>query len=137
MPDIHKPYWFMTDDDVLNEDSNKDLGWRIHHHSHRWRPPTDLYEDEEAFTIVVEIAGMRGSEISVTFDNQTLTILGQRLKSSGIQAYHQMEISFGEFESQVRLPGSIDSSKIEAIYTDGFLRVILPKRQPRKISIDG
>jgi HSP20 family protein len=136
MAETEQQGWLMADDETMNKPSQKEHGWELHHHPHRWRPATDVYEDDNAYTIMVEIAGMRGSEISVTFDNQTLTILGQRAKGAGIQAYHQMEISYGEFESQIKLPGSINTSKIEAVYTDGFLRVTLPKRKPRKISID-
>jgi HSP20 family protein len=46
-----------------------------------------------------------------------------------------MEIAYGEFASEVRIPVPIEASKIEATYNDGFLQVILPKAQSRDVPI--
>lgn len=116
--------------------SGPDLTWGWpQRHLHRWRPPTDAYETDEAYVIVVEIAGMRGGEFSVSFDRQVLWIRGARPDSEGLRAYHQMEIAFGEFETGVHIRAAVDESGIEASYADGFLRVVLPKATPRRIPI--
>jgi HSP20 family protein len=85
--------------------------------------------------VVVEVAGMRGSEFSVTFDEQLLSIRGVRADKGGLKAYQQMEIAYGEFATEVRVPAVVDSGKVEATYADGFLRVVLPKVQPKQVSI--
>lgn len=105
--------------------------------SRRWRPPTDVFETEDAYTVVVEIAGMRGADISVTFEKQVLSIRGHRSVSGSQKAYHQMEIAYGEFETQVRVPEPVEVAQVEAIYTDGFLRVTLPKARPHRVEIGG
>ena len=46
-----------------------------------------------------------------------------------------MEIRFGEFIIKFELPASIEVDQIQAIYSEGFLRVILPKVRPRQIPI--
>jgi HSP20 family molecular chaperone IbpA len=46
-----------------------------------------------------------------------------------------MEIDYGEFASEVKVPLRVDSDKIEATYSDGFLKVVLPKATPREIDI--
>lgn len=84
---------------------------------------------------MVEIAGMRGLEFSVSLDRQALTVRGMRGDSGGMKAYHQMEIAYGQFETAVRIPVLVDSSDIEATYGDGFLRVVLPKSRPKNIPI--
>jgi HSP20 family molecular chaperone IbpA len=47
-----------------------------------------------------------------------------------------MEIRFGEFASELELPGAIQADAIQANYADGFLWVILPKAKPRHIPIE-
>ena len=126
----------MSDDDAWIRDPLRSLGWQVDRSSNTWRPPTDLMEREDAYLILVEVAGMRGAEFSVTYEEQIITIQGSRAESQQRQAYHRMEIDYGEFVSQVRLPSPVDSSKIEAVYRDGFLRVVLPKKGSRTIPIE-
>jgi HSP20 family protein len=124
------------DDDPWGHDPLRGLGFRVVRRPHGWRPPTDLMETDDSFIVLVEIAGMRGSEFTVTYAEGSLTIRGVRAEDHERRAYHQMEIDFGEFVSDVRLPGPVDSSGIEANYSDGFLRVVLPKSNPRTIEIE-
>jgi HSP20 family protein len=84
----------------------------------------------------VEIAGMRDGDFSITLDEQTLSIKGTRSGTSECKAYHQMEIPFGDFSTEVEIPLPIDSVRIEAVYLDGFLRIWLPKIKPHQVSIE-
>jgi len=124
------------DDDPWGPNTLRGLGFRVVRRPHGWRPPTDLMETDNAFIVLVEIAGMRGSEFTVTYAEGGLMIRGVRAEDHERRAYHQMEIDFGEFVSEVRLPGPVDSAGIEANYSDGFLRVVLPKSNPRTIEIE-
>jgi HSP20 family protein len=100
-----------------------------------WRPPTDVFESEDGYTVRVEIPGMRDGEFSVTVENNVLTIRGTRSDSSEKRSFHQMEIRFGEFSTEVDLPSNVSVNQIQAEYDDGFLRVFLPKASPRQITI--
>jgi len=51
------------------------------------------------------------------------------------RAFHQMEIPFGNFISQIELPSTIDIEKIDANYNNGFLRIDIPKEKPKRIEI--
>ena len=116
--------------------SEHDSFWGIKRRTHTWRPPTDVYETDGAYLVRVEIAGMKGADFSVTFDKQALVIRGVRSDEGSQKAYHQMEISYGEFETAVQVPEPVKVPEIEASYVDGFLRVELPKAQPKVISIE-
>jgi HSP20 family protein len=124
------------DDDPWGQNSLRGLGYRLVRRPHGWHPPTDVMETEDSFIVLVEIAGMRGSEFAVTYAEDGLTIRGVRAEGGERRAYHQMEIDFGEFVSEIHLPGAVDSSAIEATYSDGFLRVLLPKANPKEIRIE-
>jgi HSP20 family molecular chaperone IbpA len=125
----------LGDDEAWPRHSGLPAGWHLSRRSHLWRPPTDAYETDDAYIVVVETAGMRGAEFSVTFERQTLWIRGSRGDTGDSKAYHQMEIAYGDFETGVLVHAPVDESAIEASYNDGFLRVILPKTHPRRIPL--
>jgi HSP20 family protein len=102
---------------------------------HIWRPPTDIYETEEAIIVRVEIAGMREDDFSLELDGHSLSIRGFRQDIAERRAYHQMEIRFGEFSVDLNLPHPIQTEQVEATYAGGFLRVTLPKATPRQVPI--
>jgi HSP20 family molecular chaperone IbpA len=122
---------------TLPEGAEAESLWRLQGGGRRWRPPTDVFETDDAYTVVVEIAGMRGADIAVTFEKQVLTIRGQRSEAASQKAYHQMEIAYGEFETQVRMPAPVEVAQVEATYMDGFLRVRLPKARPHRVEVEG
>jgi HSP20 family molecular chaperone IbpA len=109
---------------------------RVTVHPHYWRPPTDVYEVEQQVVVRVEIAGMREEDFSILLDGRFLSIRGARFDASERRAYHQMEIPFGEFSSDVELPCEVDGQKIEAIYSHGFLMITLPKLRPQRIQVE-
>jgi HSP20 family protein len=100
-----------------------------------WQPPTDVYENDAAIIVQIEIAGMRDAEFVISLEKRTLAIGGVRPYLSAGGAYHQMEIPTGEFVSMVELPAPVDYDRVEAEYNDGFLLVVLPKARPSQIPI--
>lgn len=111
------------------------LGWQVT--AGAWSPPTDLFETEAEYIVSVEIAGMRESDLDVTYDNGTLLVSGQRPDRTERRAYHQMEIHFGKFSSAVALPGPVDLDRSQAEYKNGFLVVRLPKARTTGVKIEG
>jgi HSP20 family protein len=133
--DSKRRVWHITDDfqNPLADTSR----WRIISRPHAWRPPTDVYEVDDAIIIRVEVAGMRESDFTISLVDRILTIRGIRQDTSERRAYHQMEIAFGEFNTEVELAYTILAEKVEATYHDGFLRITLPIEQPKHIKVEG
>ncbi len=128
-----RPGWF-TSEDIQDPMSNR-VRWRIASRPHIWRPPTDVYETEEAVIVRVEIAGMRENDFSISLVDRNLTIHGVRPDTTEKRAYHQMEIPFGEFSTEIDIPFPIVTDEVEATYRDGFLKVVLPKARPHHIKV--
>ena len=101
--------------------------WTLIHRGQLWRPPTDVYETRDSIVVKVEVAGMVEDDFAITFAERTLVIAGVRHDPSAKLGYHQMEIVYGEFRTEVYIPETIDPDSIEASYKDGFLLVVLPK----------
>ena len=110
-------------------------------HQHRsrprtWRPPTDVYETDDAVIVKIEIAGMNPEDFTISFVDRVLTVQGNRQDKDAKLAYHCLEIPYGEFHTEIALPGAYDEDTIEAKYESGFLRITLPKsKQERRIPI--
>lgn len=96
----------------------------------RWRPPTDVYETDDAVVILVEVAGMDPDKLEVSFRGQILKIRGRREDRHRKFSCHLLEVEYGEFSSIVYLPGSYDRDAISAEYNDGFLTIRIPKASP-------
>lgn len=94
-----------------------------------FRPPTDVYETADNVVILIEIAGMDPDQIQVEFSEKILRVSGRRQDKHLRAACHCLEVQYGEFASEVYLPGDYGMDAINAEYSDGFLTITLPKRQ--------
>jgi HSP20 family protein len=109
--------------------------WVVVRHTHAWRPPTDVYETDEHVVVRVEVAGMKETDFSVSLVDRLLVITGVRQDPSPKVAYHQMEIRYGEFRTEIYLHWTVEQEDIKATYTEGFLQVMLPKATARRVRI--
>ncbi len=91
-------------------------------------PELNVYETDKEFEITVALPGMRKENIDISFENNTITISGEReLKEEENTKYHRIESRFGKFERSLPLPNVIDAEKISATYENGVLTVNVPK----------
>jgi HSP20 family molecular chaperone IbpA len=110
--------------------------WRLGGRTPIWRPPTDVFETEKALVVRVEVAGMREEDFSIEITGRYLTVRGVRSEVLERRAFHQMEIRYGEFSSEVELPVPIDPDGAQAAYQDGFLRISFPKAIPHRVTVE-
>jgi len=129
-----KPIWYMTEE-MQSRYSGANRG-RNGMRPHVWRPPTDVFETDDAIVVRVEVAGMDEAEISIVLHDRFLVIHGVRQDVSERRSYHQMEISFGEFMTEIELPAPIIAEEVVAEYKCGFLKVTLPQERPQRIYVD-
>lgn len=104
----------------------------VRHRSDLWEPNADMYETEDAYIVLLELAGMRGAEISVMLTDDALFVTGRRseLHHKAPIHFHQLGINEGPFQCAVFLPGPVDGTTVEATYDDGLVQIVLPKRRP-------
>jgi HSP20 family protein len=113
-----------------------DSRWILPHQGQIWRPPTDVFETDSSIVVKVEVAGMAEHDFSITFSDRNLIVAGIRHDPSAKLGYHQMEIPYGEFRTDVYVSEAIDVDGIEASYENGFLLVTLPKASAHRIAIN-
>ena len=108
----------------------------LSHHGKKWSPPTDVYETHKSIVVKVEVAGMTEDDFTITYSDRTLIVAGIRRDPTAKLGYHQMEISYGEFRTDVYVSEAVDVDGIEASYTDGFLLVTLPKVGVQRVVVE-
>ena len=96
--------------------------------------PLRIHEDSEGFLIEAEIPGVEPDTVDVQAVAETLTIRGDRpdLREEGegeSRRDHRHERWTGTFSRTVTLPSGTDAAAIAASFTDGVLRVRVPRRQ--------
>ena len=107
-----------------------------------WVPAIDVYETGDQDVVVkVDLPAMKREDIKVTFENNVLTIEGERTfrtETTGEQ-YHRVERGYGAFRRSFTLPTTVDAARVEPAYHDGLLTVKLPRREesrPRQIQVN-
>ena len=107
----------------------------------KWRPSADVYETDDSFFLVMDIAGVEPGEFTVSLDAGLLTVSGERKeRASGRREYHAMEVKVGPFERTFRLPKPVDPASLRATYDLGFLEIRLaklPAAPPHEVGVVG
>ena len=106
-----------------------------------WLPAVDIYEtDDHALVLKAELPDIKREDISVTVENNVLTLRAERRLEQEIarDRFHRMERQYGAFSRSFTLPATVDAGAINAVYKDGVLTLRLPQREdakPKQISI--
>jgi HSP20 family protein len=107
-----------------------------------WVPAVDIFEtDGHEVVIRAELPDMKKEDIGVTFENNVLTLTGERKPDVSVrrEQYQRVERRFGSFSRSFTLPASVDAGQIAASYKDGVLTIRLPRREeakPKQISVN-
>ena len=102
-------------------------------------PTTDIFETEDALTVVMEVPGVGRDAIDITTENDVLKIEAKidPAKYDGMEPLYT-EYNVGHFARSFTLSNKIDQQQISAKLEDGILTLTLKKAKeamPRKISI--
>lgn len=108
-------------------------------------PAVNMGTTEEAVEIYAFAPGLDPAKIEVTVEKGLLIISGVRASEAPHHAEKNLHVYAkeryeGAFKRVVGLPDEVDSSRIEASYRDGVLRVVVPKREsmkPRRVEVKG
>jgi len=102
-------------------------------------PTTDIFETEQALSLIVEMPGVDKSKVDISVEDGVLTIQGQIdfSKYEGMQPIYT-EYNIGHYRRSFSLSNKIAQDKIAAEMQDGVLTLVLPKAEeakPRRISV--
>jgi HSP20 family protein len=100
-----------------------------------WQPAINAYRCEGCIQICVELAGVDKSEIDLTVQERHLSIRGVRdvpepkdVERPTLQTI-AMEIDYGAFQRDIRLPADVDIENVHADQKNGLLWIHLPLKK--------
>lgn len=99
-----------------------------------WTPAVDIIENDLGIVIRAELPGIDPKDVSVTIDDNILTLRGERHveEEAKKENFHRMERAYGVFARSFTLPAHVDASKVTAEFKDGLLTVKLPRSDAAK-----
>ena len=102
-------------------------------------PAADIFETDEALTVIMEMPGVEKNNVSIALENDTLKVDGQINFSNyeGMEPVYT-EYNVGHYARGFTLSGKVDRDRISAQLDDGVLTLTLPKikeAMPRRISV--
>jgi HSP20 family molecular chaperone IbpA len=91
-------------------------------------PDTDIYETEQALTLVMEMPGVEKKDLAVTLENDVLHVEGRIdfSKYEGLEPVYA-EYNVGHYARRFTLSDKIDQDGISAELSDGVLKLTLNK----------
>jgi len=98
-------------------------------------PAVNIRETKDDFQIEVAAPGMEKKDFNINLENDTLTISSEKQKENTSEGdnYSRREFSYQSFQRSFTLPEHlVDGEKIAAKYSDGILKITLPKREEAK-----
>ena len=96
-----------------------------------WTPAVDISEQENSYVVNVELPGVSKGDVKISLESNVLTIKGEKKaeKEESKKNLHRVERSYGAFQRSFTLPTTVKSENIEAVFTDGVLKITLPKAE--------
>ena len=96
-------------------------------------PTTDIFETDDALTVVLEMPGADRDNIDVSVENGVLTVEGKInfKKYEGLQPVYS-EYNVGPYRRSFRISSRVDQEKIRAEMRDGVITLVLPKAEETK-----
>ena len=100
----------------------------------------DIYENDDAYTIIADIPGLSAEQISVNLHEGVLTISAD-IEQEEVDENTRLlacERIHGKFSRSIRLPQEIDLDTVAAEVANGTLTLVLsktPEAKPRQIEV--
>ena len=103
--------------------------------------PLDLMETEDALVLTASLPGSSKEHWDINYEKELLTIRAEIPENGAPEGAHYLvkERAYGKVTRTLRLPYPVDAEQASADYSDGLLRLTLPKVEsikPRSIKVN-
>jgi|ERR1035437_5906556 HSP20 family protein len=97
----------------------------------KWTPAVNIKETEKEFDLTFAVPGMNKKDFHVEVENDVLTVSAEKTteKKEENERFTRREYNYGSFERSFNLPDYVDSTKVDAKYENGLLKLVIPKKK--------
>ena len=94
-------------------------------------PAVNISETDKDYLVELAAPSMKKADFKINLERNVLTISSEtrQEKEEENKNFTRKEYSFSSFERSFTLPEAVNQEKIDAKYTDGVLRITLPKKE--------
>jgi len=97
-------------------------------------PAVNIYESGKNVIVECQLPGIDPENVKIDVASDLVKISGEQKQEieEKNKNYYRKEISYGTFARSVALPKKVRSAKAEADYSDGILKITLPKIEEKE-----
>lgn len=97
-------------------------------------PKVDIYSKNGSVVVKAELPGIEKDSIDLTITQDALTIRGEVRKDEEVKEedYYSIERNYGTLTRTIPLSADVDHDQAKALYRNGVLEIILPKKAEAK-----
>lgn len=101
--------------------------------------PMDVWQEDDGYHVALDLPGVDPSDVEIVSERNIITIRAERQPEYDPGANVLLaERPQGKFTRQLQVSDALDTSKINASYDNGVLRMLVPMSeaaQPRRIEV--
>ena len=116
-------------------------GWTRHGGEEpSWAPPVDIRETRKAYILTAELPGLAEDDVSITLEDEILTVSGERRFDASSGELHHVERGYGHFRRVFHLPARVAPEEVRADVRDGLLTITVPRpagAPPMQVHVEG
>ena len=97
-------------------------------------PSVNVKENSKEFNIELAAPGFSKSDFKINVENNVLSISAEKeeeKKEEG-ERFTRKEFSYNSFSRSFTLPQIVNADKIDAKYSEGILKLLIPKKEEAK-----
>lgn len=97
-------------------------------------PSVDMYETDKELVTEVHMPGYSEKDINVEVDEKGIYLSGEKKEEieDKKKNYFHKEIAYGKFNRVIGYPVKVKSEKAQADFSDGVLKIVIPKMEEKK-----
>ena len=100
----------------------------------KWVPAVNVTENEDGYSIEVAAPGLDKKDFNVSLDKNIIAIEARKesKETNKDQRFTRREFNYTTFKRNFSIPETVNMDKINAEYSDGILKIELPKVEEAK-----
>ncbi|MEM1324983.1 MAG: Hsp20/alpha crystallin family protein [Bacteroidota bacterium] len=109
---------------------------RKNQHTYHFRPRVNVLESDEAYKVIMSLAGYEREDLNITVEEDVLTIASEKAWTAAEgDRVTRKEFKLAPFKRSFTLPRGVESEKIEAKMNNGLLEIAVHKKAKQTITV--